>query len=189
MGREYEELRESFFTIRGYFHELYAAQPGAKTVYPPSYDGVRQLTFSIQDERASRKTIKKVRPSILLDFLPDPFPYFQKQRKTIVVSDDEGGSNNHTGSTSTAVESTSDMVNPVKYIAVAVASLSQKISQMQVDSGAGISVNGNGLHFKKIKVFHCHLNLPSIRLFPVPCRLVFPCVLSLLPSTLLTFLS
>lgn len=48
------------------------------------------------------------------------------------------------------------MVNLVKYIAVAVASLSQKISQMQVDSGAPISiVNGNGLHFKKIKVTPC----------------------------------
>jgi hypothetical protein len=173
MGREYEELREAFFTIRGFFHELYAAQPGAKTVYPSSYDGVRQLTFSIQEERATRKTATKKVSTFNTSFIPllTRLPLLQKQRKTIVLSDDEGGSNTHTGSTSTAVESTSDMVNIVKYIAVAVASLSQKISQMQVDGGAPISVvNGNGLHFKKIKVAPCPFNCCAHTFTPCPLQ-------------------
>lgn len=75
MSREYEELREAFFTIRGFFHELYAAQPGAKTIYPSSYDGVRQLTFSIQDERAARKGATKKVTSLLLSYIvTDPPP-------------------------------------------------------------------------------------------------------------------
>jgi hypothetical protein len=57
MAKENEPLRELLFTVRGLFHELYHSVEGSngKLTYPPSYDGVRQLTFKIQEERNLKK--------------------------------------------------------------------------------------------------------------------------------------
>ncbi|KAJ7900869.1 hypothetical protein B0H13DRAFT_2336383 [Mycena leptocephala] len=57
MAKENEPLRELLFTVRGLFHELYHSVEGSngKLTYPPSYDGVRQLTFKIQEEHNLKK--------------------------------------------------------------------------------------------------------------------------------------
>ncbi len=55
MAKESDVVRESFFNIRSLFHELYGSDVKVKAAYPPSYDGVRQLTYLIQKSRDEQK--------------------------------------------------------------------------------------------------------------------------------------
>ncbi|KAJ7441143.1 hypothetical protein FB451DRAFT_1191191 [Mycena latifolia] len=97
LNRDYvdmEELREGIFTIRGFYHELYAVD-GKKAAYPPSYDGVRQLTHYIQEERLARKAAaaKKKAP---------------KSKVLVADSDDEGaGAADTPGTDPSVIASTS----------------------------------------------------------------------------------
>ncbi|KAJ7455084.1 hypothetical protein FB451DRAFT_1184420 [Mycena latifolia] len=97
LNRDYvdmEELREGIFTIRGFYHELYAVD-GKKAAYPPSYDGVRQLTHYIQEERLTRKAAaaKKKPP---------------KAKVLVADSDDEGaGATDTPGTDPSVIASTS----------------------------------------------------------------------------------
>lgn len=54
-----EALRESIFTVRSFFHELFGGESKPKTAYPPVYDAIRQFTHLIQEDRAARKALKK----------------------------------------------------------------------------------------------------------------------------------
>ena len=68
MHRDFELYREWFFTIRGYFHDLYNAEGGkVKGAYPAAYDGVRQITYMVQEDRVAKKTAAAKRVSFLIN--------------------------------------------------------------------------------------------------------------------------
>jgi hypothetical protein len=73
MAKENEALRELLFSVRGFYHELYQGVEGSngKLTYPPSYDGVRQLTYKIQEERNLKKAAaaKKVHIRLFPDYI------------------------------------------------------------------------------------------------------------------------
>lgn len=88
MDRSNELYREWFFTIRGYFHDLYKSEDGkAKAAYPPSYDGVRKFTHFIQEDHLNKKTAAAVKRVSFLEPLVCLTTSFNLRRQRLLESE------------------------------------------------------------------------------------------------------
>ncbi|KAJ7838573.1 hypothetical protein B0H13DRAFT_2367311 [Mycena leptocephala] len=136
MAKENEPLRELLFTVRGLFHELYHSVEGSngKLTYPPSYDGVRQLTFKIQEERNLKKAAAA------------------KKKLARAAAKQAAAANSEDETAGLFKEA------PASVVKIFINTLSRSLDQMNIDDdGDKDSMIPKDLHFhKKVKVAHDH---------------------------------
>ncbi|KAJ7127805.1 hypothetical protein C8R44DRAFT_873596 [Mycena epipterygia] len=59
---ECKDLIELFFDMRAFYHELHHPVKDSRPSYPPDYDGLRQLTHQIQEDRKKKAAASKKVP-------------------------------------------------------------------------------------------------------------------------------
>ncbi|KAJ7912137.1 hypothetical protein B0H13DRAFT_2327730 [Mycena leptocephala] len=126
MAKENEPLRELLFTVRGLFHELYHSVEG--------YDGVRQLTFKIQEERNLKKAAAA------------------KKKLARAAAKQAAAANSEDETAGLLKEA------PASVVKIFINTLSRSLDQMNIDDdGDKDSMIPKDLHFhKKVKVAHDH---------------------------------
>ncbi|KAJ7909264.1 hypothetical protein B0H13DRAFT_2330562 [Mycena leptocephala] len=139
MAKENEPLRELLFTVRGLFHELYHSVEGSngKLTYPPSYDGVRQLTFKIQEERNLKKAAAA------------------KKKLARAAAKQAAAANSEDETAGLLKEA------PASVVKIFINTLSRSLDQMNIDDdGDKDSMIPKDLHFhKKVKLGWCSFKL------------------------------
>lgn len=165
---ECKDLVELFFEMRGFYHELYHPDKDSKPSYPSDYDGLRQLTHQIQEERSrvqdEQRKKKAATRKVCAPFLPCFLCMLTKivsqsvKSKALIESDDEieviTGNEAHNPIEGDA----SDKVYLEAFSKGLMKVLTKALAQMQVDDeerpAHDIGTVPKSLHFKKVKVNH-----------------------------------
>lgn len=185
---ECKDLIELFFEMRAFYHELHHPVKDSKPSYPPDYDGLRQLTHQIQEDRSKlqeeqRKkkaaASKKVYSNSYRNFhgfLIFLYPKVPKSKAIVESDDDIEIITGNDGSNSNEVDA-SDKVGPETLSRSLMRILTKALAQMQVDDEEkpvpDIGTVPKGLRFKKLKVDHecAHEDHPEASCPSAPVRL------------------